>query len=1072
MKNKLLFFWIFLLSLPAAAQQGPVSGKVTDGQTNEPIPGVSIMVKGTNRGTVTGLDGNFRLDAEPDATLVFKFIGYNQQEVPLNGRSTIDIQLTEDIKSLEEVVVVGYGTKIKRDITGAVSTIKAEELQQVPAPSFDQALQGRASGLNVTSSSGVPGAPARVMIRGTSSISSGTEPLWVIDGMILSGQGGGELSGFSRNADGATALNPLATLNPNDIESIEVLKDASATAIYGSRGSNGVIIVTTKSGRGTGGIDVSMTYGITDVTRGPEQIGFVDGPTWLSLVDQGRANRGLPEFDPNTILNDARDPDAVLTRSQLANTNWFDEVLQQGNFKDFNISTSKGGENINYYLSGNYRSDQGIQVGSELTRYSTRANVDFEPLSNLKLGTRVNLSYTKQKRAPNGGEPGGNTNMATGGYNMANTGALPILPIFHPTLTNPDGSPLLFDPLSGRNLRATLDRSNYINDVETYRALGGLFADYNIPFLNGLSLRTELSFDLMHTSNIQWGNTVIREGSAYAFDNSTTFSRLNYNAYATYNKEFGDIHSFNIVVGVESTEQQARSRNIEAQELFGTYPEVGAPGDVMRVSTGLGNEIYFRGLFGRFDYKLLDKYLLGFSFRRDGSSIFTPEYRWGNFLAASAGWIISEENFMDGADFFDLLKLRGSFGQTGNSAIDALATQTSYAGWGRYGDTGAGDLLNRIGNTSITWETTNAYDVGLDYEAFNRKLSGSVGYYRQDATDLLLQVEVPQSSGIFANSPRIWNNIGDMRNEGFEFDITSVNITRNNFSWTTSFNITTNRNEIVRLTGGEDEEIYNVRDNALVTRVGESIGFFRLADYAGIHPEGGYELIYEMDLEHFDATGERIRTGNVIPATRANLENHLFDFTDKTGLPTYFGGLTNTLSFYGFDLSAHLSFQGGNYIYDVAERESTYVGINQIRSDIVGTTWTPANPDAEWPELTWDRRYNVINDDGTITENERFDNNRAGQVHDKFLKKGDFLRLRTLQVGYNLPESILQRLNIRNARFFVSGTNLWTLTGYDGYDPEVVQLSGSAQSRNLNQGWAGVQLPQLRSFNFGINISF
>jgi len=724
MKNKLLFFCVFLLSLTMAAQQDQVSGQIADASTGETLPGVNVLVKGTNRGAVTDMEGNYSLQAAGDKILVFSSLGYERREVPINGRSTVNVVLSQDVEELEDVVVVGYGTKRRRDLTGSISSVDSEELMRVPTASFDNALQGQASGLNVTSSSGVPGAPSRVMIRGTSSLSSGTEPLWVIDGMILSAQGGGELSGF-----GASSQNPLSTLNPHDIESIEVLKDASSTAIYGSRGSNGVIIVTTKSGTGAGGVDIGFTYGITDVARGPEDIGFLDGNQWLSVVDRARANRGLPEFELNTLLNEVRDPNAVLNRDQIANTNWFDEALQKGSFKDLNISTSKGGDGVNYYLSGNFRNDKGIQTGSELSRYSTRANVDFEPVKNLEIGTRITLSYTGQKSAPNLGAPGGNTNMATGGYNMANTGALPILPIFHPTATNADGSPMLFDPLSGRNLRATLDRNNFIDDTETYRALGGLFAEYHIPFIEGLSVRTELSADLMHTSNIFWGNTVIREGSAYAFDNAVTFNRLNYNAYATYNKDIGNIHSFNIVAGVESTEQRQRMRNIEAQELFGTYPEVGTPGDPMRVSAGLGNEIYFRGYFGRFDYKLHDKYLFGLSARRDGSSVFTAENRWGTFLAASAGWIISDENFMDDANVVNLLKLKGSFGQTGNSAISPLATQTSYMSWGRYGDTGAGDLLNTIGNKDVTWETTDAYDAGVEFEVYDRRISGSVGYY-------------------------------------------------------------------------------------------------------------------------------------------------------------------------------------------------------------------------------------------------------------------------------------------------------------------------------------------------------
>ncbi len=1072
MKKELLIFCLLLASYSISAQQETVTGKVTSAQDNETLPGVNVMVKGTNRGTITDIDGEYRIDAPDDGTLVFSFIGFEQQEVPIGGRSVVDIQLKEDVGRLDEVVVVGYGSKVKRDITGAVSSVKSEELEKVPLPSFDQALQGQAAGVNVSSSNGVPGAPTRVMIRGTNSISSGTEPLWVIDGMILSNQGGGEISGFARSNHGTTPLNPLATLNPNDIESIEVLKDASATAIYGSRGANGVIIVTTKSGAGTGGIDVNMTYGVSEVVRGPMQIGFTNGSNWLSLVDQARDNSGLFPFDPNAILNDARDPNAVLTRDQLADINWFDEVLRQGSFMDVGVSTSKAGDGIRYFLSANYRNDQGIQTGSQLERYSTRANVDFEPVKNLEIGTRISLSYTKQKRPPNGGAPGGNTNMATGGYNMAITGALPILPIHHPTVSV-DGRPILFDPFSGRNLRATVNRDNYLNDVDTYRALGGLFAEYKLPFLEGLSVRTELSADLLHTSNVEWGNTVIRERSPYAFDFSSTFNRLNYNLYATYNREFADIHHINFVVGTESTTQQQRTRNIEAQDIFGVLPEVGTPGDIMRVSAGLGGEIYFRGLFSRLDYKLKDRYLLGFSARRDGSSVFMPENRWGNFVAVSGGWIISEEDFMQGVAGMDLLKLRGSFGQTGNSAINPFATMTTYAGWGRYGDTGAGDLLNNIGNQGLTWETTDAFDVGVDFELVNNRVSGSIGYYRQDASDLLLRVEVPQSSGIFANQPRIWANVGDLRNYGWEFEISTVNIDRNNFRWNTSFNFTTNRNEVTRLTGGQGEEIYNVQQSPHVSRVGDRLGFFRLAEYAGIHPEGGYEMIYEMDREHFTETGERRRTGNTIPATRANLANHLFDFEEKSGLPTYFGGLTNNFSYRGFEMTLQFTFQGGNYIYDVSERNTSYIGTggNVLRESLMGNTWTEANRDADWPKLVWNHRYDVINEDGSVSENVRFDNNRAAEVHDRFLQRGDFLRLRTLQVAYNLSPELLSRLGLKNARIFASATNLWTLTGYEGFDPEVVQL-GDAQLRNLGQGWVGAQLPQLRSYNFGLNLSF
>ncbi|MEO0333654.1 MAG: TonB-dependent receptor, partial [Bacteroidota bacterium] len=428
------------------------------------------------------------------------------------------------------------------------------------------------------------------------------------------------------------------------------------------------------------------------------------------------------------------------------------------------------------------------------------------PAQNFSVGSRIALSYSNNQTAPNSGGPGGNANIARGGYNMANSNALPIFPIFHPTIRDPEGNPILFDPLSGRNLRATINRDNYINDLETYRAIGGLNLDYKIPFVEGLSVRSELSFDFQHASSIEWGNTVIREGSKYAFDNGTTFRRLNYNLYGTWNRDFGNIHNINLVAGAESTEQQARRRNTEAQELFGEAQDLGSPGDVQRVSNGLGGEQYFRGFFGRFNYKLMDRYILGFSFRRDASSIFLPENRWNNFLAASAGWIISDESFMENITPIEFLKLRGSFGQTGNSAINPLGTETGYTGWGRYGDVGAGDLLSRIGNPDLLWETTNAYDVGLDFELYGNRISGSVGYYLQDATDLLLSVQVPQSSGIWSGNPTIVDNIGDLRNQGWEFTLNTINIDRGGFQWSSSFNLTTNQNEVLKLTGGEDEE--------------------------------------------------------------------------------------------------------------------------------------------------------------------------------------------------------------------------------------------------------------------------
>lgn len=1070
----LLFSWQYSL-----AQDMTVTGKITSAEDGEALPGVSVLIKGTSTGTSTDLDGNFRLSVpDGNAVLVTSFIGYQTTEITVGNQSIINIAMQPDLEQLDEVVVVGYGSQVKRDVTGAISSVKGEDLVTFNTPSFDQALQGQASGVQVTSSSGVPGAPTRVMIRGTNSISAGTEPLWIIDGMVLQDMGGEGLNGFSRSANGAVGQNPLATLNPNDIESVEVLKDAAATAIYGSRGSNGVIIVTTKSGeKGRGKTELSVTSGVSNVLRGPEEFGFVDGPTWLALADESRANRGIDQFEPNGILDDGRDPNATLDRSQIANTNWFDQVLQQGSFIDLNLSNSKGFDGGQYYLSTQYRKDEGILVGSDLERVTTRFNVDFEPVKNFSVGTRMNLSYTNQQRPPNGGAPGGNANLATGGYNQTVSGqAIPILPIFHPTVTDSEGQPILFDPLSGRNPVATLNRDNYTNDLENFRALGNFFVNYDVPFIKGLSIRSEAGFDVFHNSNIEYGNTVIREDSPYVFDASSTRVRGLFNFYSTYEKTFGD-HSFNVTAGIENIRQSSRGRSTEGQGITGVAQDLGGDAEILRASNGFGGELYWNGIFGRVNYKFKDRYLVGFSGRRDGVSVFTEENRYANFFAASAGWIITEESFFN-VPGIDLLKLRASYGETGNYQINSRATFDTYTGWGRYGDRSlginAGDLLTGIGNPDITWETTEAFDVGLDFELFSNRITGSIGYYRQDATDLLFGVPVAQTSGIWSDSPRITNNVGDLRNSGFEFTINTVNINKGDFQWRSSFNFTTNRNEVLKLSGAaNDEQIYNVNGSPLVTQVGESIGYFRIARFAGVDPQGGYEMIQEMDLDVFDETGERVPTGNLIPATRENLQTHLFDEKDKTGLPTFFGGFNNTFTYKGLELTAVLTFQGGNYIYD--RFAASVFAVNSTRpiaADLVGNYWQNPGDNAEFPALSWNRRYDVIESDGAISENVRFDNRRAGQVHDRFLQRGDFIRLRTLQLAYNLPKSLTEKIYMKGIRVFVAANNLATITGFEGFDPEIVNINSGAQSRNLNQGWVGLQLPQLRSYQFGANFTF
>lgn len=1060
-------------------QSKRVSGKVVAAEDGESIPGVNVIEQGTSNGTVTNVNGEYSISVSENAILVFSSVGYATQEVAVGNQSVLDIRMEQDVTQLEELVVTGYGTVVKRDYTGSVASVKSEQIAALKAPSLDAALQGQAPGLQVAGQSGTPGAPVRVLVRGTNSLTSGTEPLWVVDGVFINNP----IGGFASGQGGAVGQSPLANINPNDIESIEVLKDAAATAIYGSRGSNGVIIVTTKSGKGSKGtLNIDLSRGITDLTRSPEDIGFVNGDEWVEIVDQARSNSGLGEFETGLILNDGRDPNAVLDRSQFANTNWFDQILQQGSFTDLNISSSKGGDKMSYFLSGQYRDDNGVLKGNRFQRASTRANLEFSPVNNLTFGAKLNFSYTKNERVRSSGSgaPGGNNQIAFGGFGQANGGALPIFPIFHPTVTNADGSPAYFDPLSGNNLVASSDRNNLVNDNIQYRGIGSFFVQYDLPWLKGLSIRSEAGVDLVQSNSLLWANTEVRVGSAYAFQQTNTFRNINYNTFASYNQSFGEAHSINAVFGVEAQRAIGQGMYIEGDQLIGQAQQVGTPVNPIRVGGNFGGgERYLLSYFGRANYKFKDKYLLGASLRRDGSSVFVPENRWSFFSALSAGWIISEEPFMQSLGFIGLLKLRGSYGQTGNQDISPVATTDGFTGWARYGSrdnlVGSGDNVSRIGNENLTWETTNAYDLGIDFELFNNRLSGSVVYYQQNVTDMILNVPVAQSSGIFSGGPSIAANIGDMNNFGFEFLLNAVVLDKNDFRWDVNFNFTTNRNEIKALEPSLDAGGNGVNTGNTISRTGGRLGAFYMNMYAGIDPATGIETIYALDSDHLSETGEYRKLmdaeGNpvIIPATRRNTDRNRFLMEDITGLPTFFGGLTNSFSYKGFDFTAFLAFQGGNYLYHDDERGWTNVGGGNgiLLKDVIDNTWTPQNQNAKYMQLRWNYRYD-IGDDGSSASNQRYDIRRA---MDRYVYKGDFLRLRTLQFGYTLPASVTRKFSVNNMRIYLIGNNLFTASEFPGYDPEALQL-GDSQNRNLGQGFVGAQIPQLKSFVVGVNIGF
>ena len=1041
-----------------------VTGKVTD-RSGLPLPGVTVIVKGTTKGVTTDNDGSFSLLLPIESKiLVFSFVGMRTREVIVENQTIINVVLEEETIGLEEVVAVGYGTKIRRDVTGSITAVKSKDIQNFKASSVDALLQGQGAGIQVSQSNGTPGSPVRVMIRGTHSIYADAEPLWVVDGIPISNPANGIAGGLR----GTAGQNYLATINPSDIESIEVLKDAAATSIYGSRGSNGVILVTTKSGKkGQGYVTLDASFGVTDFTRNANDIGFTNGAEWLDLVEKGRSNYGLATIKNDKDLNNLisqKTSGQLFNVDRISNTNWFDEITRKGAYKEYNLSISRGYEKGTIFSSINYRDEKGVLLGNDFKRITGRINADFEPINNLKAGVKVNLGYSDNNQVMNAGVPSGNDVLAAGGFNMAVTGSLPIFPKWWD-----ESKGTYFMPASGYNVAASNNINNFRFQLETYRAIGGIYLDYTLPWIKGLSVRTEWSADInSDIRNFMVKKLLRPKNTSYGEYQPRMQRNLNYNVYANYNRTFNEVHNVSATLGTES--QLFTTRDIivfgenfpEENRQFGTQDAARIP------SGGFGGERYIRSYFARANYRLKDRYIVSGSIRRDGVSIFTPENRWSTFASGSFGWIFSEEKFMKNLSFVNLAKLRLSYGQTGNQGVPQV-TSPGWATWPVYGNTGQAASMSTIGVTSLTWETTNSYDAGLDFGLFKNRISGSVGYYRQEVDGLLFQVPIPYSSGLPFGAHKIWSNIGKMRNDGLEFNITASVINKGEFKWVTSLNISSNANKLLSINENMDSKGQGILSGMTWNKKGNKLSSFFMAEYAGVDKEKGIPMIYEIDRDRYLKTNETVKTGNLIPATTANVNNHKILQEDKTGLPTYFGGFTNAFSWKGFELSAMLTFQGGNYIYDQAEQTSINMGKGgtNLRKDLIGNTWTKAGDNAKYPQIMWDYSYQYGNDGLPVTSKVAY-----SPVTTQFLYKGDFIRLRTIQLSYTIPTIIIQKAGIKNLRVFVSGNNLLTITGFKGWDPEFSNVSSSSEARNLQQGVAGNSVPSLKVWNAGFNITF
>lgn len=1068
-----------------------VSGKVLS-EKNVPLDGASIVIEGTQTGTVTGKDGWFQLDVPASATrLIISYTAYHQRFAEVTKEGVLDHQLLEPlVAAMDEVVVIGYGTAQRSEMTGASVTVRAAQLEDAPVTTIDAALQGRATGVLVTQQGGTPGAPVRIQVRGTGSVSSGTEPLYIIDGVIIFQEVSGIGDGLTSNS-----INPLATLNPDDVATIEILKDAAATAIYGARGANGVVLITTKQGRrGSGNVTVSLARGISQPTR---TVSYVNGPQWLALVDRARASSvdfgispGQEAFNPLLLVNNTLptpsgmegqqfEPLTTFTRAlaERTSTQWTDQLLRQGSITDLKISAGNGFEQGNFYISGQYWDEQGILTNQHLQRFSFRSNLNFKPAEQWRIGSRMFISRFSNGFAQLGtggdGSALGRLNQgATGGWQRAHTTALPIMPIY-------DEQGLYFNPLRGNNLVAGADPANYLSRQQQVRFIGSAYLEWK-PLKN-LELRSEMGADFINSNNLYWVSDVIRYNRR-GDETTAAIKNLTANAYATYQYNGTQKEQLILTAGSEWQHSSNRRQSYAFEGLTGSQREIGeiAQGNQMLIAVGgiFPNHI-FLSHFARAQYRAKGAWLLSGSIRYDGSSVFAPANRFGVFPSLSAGWLLNEtEGWKKSAlaRKFSFFKLRGSFGITGNANIPAFGFQSQFVNWPVYGQAPALGL-SVVASSNIRWEKNEQIDLAWEWAWWNNRIRGSLGVFSRTSRDMLLNVPVAPTVGIGAGAQSVVVNIGNLRNQGLEMELSTV--LRDNFKqknrikWTADFNLTLLDNKVLRLTDflsglptGNFPVASGIGQGVGITQVGGRLGTFYLAQYAGLDSEG-FETIYEIDRAELLRSGRTLLTGNILRATQQNINNNRVILEGKTGLPKWFGGLTQQWQWKNIELRMHITFQGGNYIYEAMEEQTSYVrtGTNVLRRDLLGNTWSADKPDAAYPRLTWNMRDNTVDAQGLPAPQ------TMGSRTTRFLYRGDFARLKTLSLHVPLPARLLQRLHLQQAKWYVAAQNIFTLTAFPGFDPELLNLGGGTQGRNLNQGFLNsAPVPQARTFMMGFQV--
>ncbi|MFW6348121.1 MAG: SusC/RagA family TonB-linked outer membrane protein, partial [Cyclonatronaceae bacterium] len=963
---------LFLLAGTLQAQEYTLSGTITDASSGEPLIGVNVFVPSLSSGTTTNIDGEYELQLESGSyELLLTYVGYQTRELEVdieNADQTLDLTMQEDQVDLDQVVVVGYGTRSRRDITGAISSVSDEEIANIPVNTVESAIQGRVSGVFIERETGKLGGASQVRIRGGSSVTGSNQPLYVVDGIAIT------TDDLSINE---SATNPLADLNQSDIESIEILKDASAAAIYGSRASNGVILITTKRGReGATRFNYNFQAGFSEPTNKRD---FLNTEQYFELYE---------EAVRNNAIDDGTDPDAAVEslygdfeflsggefrqdengnwgwRDGVVDTNWQDEAFQSAGLVKHEISARGGNERTRFYVSGQYSDETGILISNDFERIGARLNLDHEVNEAFDLGANLNINRSVMNRLSS------DNAFATPIQLVAQP---PITPIFDPRTCfdeNGETIPGCEPELSGdftEYYNGLLHKEHASFETTVYRTLGSAYASYQLH--PTLSVRTEYSLDLLIQNEDQYyGARTARgvggnEGEGLGVNRWTRVQNWTSESYATYTNTFQNVHDVEAVGGF-SVQKVTDLRSLTEGRGFpnDSFRRIASAAEILDGSSS-GSEYSFVSYFSRANYKFDDKYLLTLSGRVDGSSRFGADNRYGFFPAVSGGWVLTEEAFFPESDVLNNLKLRASYGLTGNAEIGNFASRglfggTSYAGF-------SGINPSQSPNPDLKWEQTAQFDAGVDVGLFDNRIRFDADYYIKNTRDLLLGVNVPATTGFTTQL----QNIGKLENKGFEFNLNTLNLT-GDFQWTSNFNISLNRNKITDLDG---QVITGGFENRAVE--GEPIGVFFMREYAGVDPENGDALYY-------------VNSGDD-PRATTNDPNEASETIVGDPNPDFTGGFGNNFFYRGFELSVLFQFVYGNDIYLPSGRFTS------------GNAWFFDNQTTD--------QLDRWQEPGDITDVPRPTLFRANGTtpSSRYLSDGSYLRLKNLTFAYNVPSSFL-----------------------------------------------------------------